>query len=37
MFADTKHGVVNASRIADSTAWPSHDNNDRIYFGKSNV
>jgi len=28
---------VDASRTADFTAWPSHDNNDRIDFGNSDV
>jgi len=28
---------VEATRIADFTAWPLHDNNDRIDFGNSDV
>jgi len=28
---------VEASRIADFIAWPSHDNIDRIDFGNSDV
>jgi len=36
-FADNKHGVVEAITIADLTAWPSHDNNDRIDFGDSDA
>jgi len=26
---------VEAKRIADFTAWPSHDNNERNHFGNS--
>ena len=32
-FADTKQRVVEATRIADFTAWSSHNNNDRTDFG----
>ena len=28
---------MEATRIADFIAWPSHDDNDRIDFGNSNV
>ena len=28
---------MEATRIADFTAWPSHDNNDRIDFGNSDL
>jgi len=28
---------MEATRIADFTAWPSHDNIDRIDFGKSDI
>jgi len=27
---------VEATRIVDLTAWPSHDNNERIDFGNNN-
>jgi len=38
VIADTKHGVVETLRIADFTAWPSHDNRfDRFDFGNSDV
>ena len=36
-FPATKQEVVEAIRIADCTAWPSHENNDRIDFGFSDV
>ena len=35
--ADTKHGVAEATRMADFTVWPSNDNNNRIDFGNSDV
>jgi len=36
-FADIKLGVVEATRIADVTAWSSHDNTDKMDFGNNGV
>jgi len=36
-FADTKHGIVEASRMADFTVWPSHDNGDRSDLRYSDI
>jgi len=37
IYSETIQGVVEATRIIDLTAWPLHDNNDRIDFGNSDV
>ncbi len=36
-FADTKEGVVEATRVADFAAWPNHDSSDKTVFGNDHI